>query len=87
MEAYQDLRTALHVHRDNEHLGEGWVEGELDHLAPERGETSRVVQSPQHPQLEHGVEDVVLSGGGGEEEERGEGEGEGWKEEGEGEKS
>ena len=65
MEAYQDLRTALHVHRDNEHLGEGGVEGELDHLAPERGETSRIVQSPQHPQLEHGVEDVVLRGGGG----------------------
>ena len=71
---YQYLCTALHVDRGDEHLGERRVEGELYHLSPLRSEAARVVKSSQHPQLEHGVEDVVLEGGreGREEGEEGE---------------
>ena len=70
---YQYLCTALHIDRGDEHLGERRVERELNHLSPLGSEAARVVQSSQHPQLEHGVQDVVLEGGreGREEGERG----------------
>ena len=60
---YQYLCTALHIDRGDEHLGERRVERELNHLSPLGSEAARVVQSSQHPQLEHGVQDVVLEGG------------------------
>ena len=67
---YQYLSTALHIDRDDEHFGERRIERELDHLPAERSEASCIVQCSQHPQLEHGVEDIVLQKDGeGEKEE------------------
>lgn len=36
----QDLRAAAHVAGHNEHLGQGWVQRELHHEPPSRGQTT-----------------------------------------------
>ena len=52
--------AAFHVHRGDQHFGKGRIERELDHLAAERRQRPRVLQRPQGPQLEHGIQHVLL---------------------------
>ena len=46
--------------RDDEHLAQRRVEWKLYHLSAKLGEAPSVVKSSQHPQLIHGVQNVVL---------------------------
>ena len=56
----QDLGRTVEVRARDEHLRQGGVQRELDHLATEWRESPGVVQRTQDPQLVHRVEDVVL---------------------------
>ena len=49
----QDVQAAGHLLRDDEHLGEGGVQGELHHLSAQFGQLTRVVQGAQDPKLIH----------------------------------
>jgi len=56
------LSSGVELLGNGEHLGEGGVQGELDHLAAELGELARVIEGAQGPELVHGGDVVVLRG-------------------------
>jgi hypothetical protein len=58
----EHLRGAAQVHRDQHHLGQGRVQRELDHVAPQRSQRPRVVQRSQHPQLVHTLQSASPPG-------------------------
>ena len=47
----EDVEAAAHLLRYDEHLAEAGVERELDHLATQLSQLTRVVQRAQDPQL------------------------------------
>mmetsp|Transcript_4277 Transcript_4277/g.7890 ORF Transcript_4277/g.7890 Transcript_4277/m.7890 type:complete len:484 (+) Transcript_4277:523-1974(+) len=56
----EDLLRALQLLRVDEHLRQCGVERKLHHLPAQLGQCPGVVERPQHPELVHGVQDVVL---------------------------
>ena len=57
---YQHISAASQDDGDDEHLREGRVQRKLHHVASQWCQWPGVVQRSQHPQLVHGVHDVVL---------------------------
>ena len=52
----QNVQATGHLFWDDEHLGEGGVQGEFHHLSAQFGQLTRIIQGAQDPKLIHWIQ-------------------------------